>query len=102
MKVREKCGVRGVKVDKNYCVLPGCECNEEKDSYLVNGDVLVKPKGNQKAQFSGHQFENSSKCNDDLSGILDQKQTRGIWGPSKLWTEVQSGGKYIIPYRPGR
>ena len=34
-----------------------------------------------------------------MSDILDQKQTRGIWGPSKLWTEVQSGGKYIIPYR---
>ena len=37
--------MRGVKVDENYCVLPGCECNEEKDSYLVHGDVLVTPKG---------------------------------------------------------
>ena len=62
MKVREQCGVRGVKVDTNYCVLPGCECNEEKDSYLVNGDVLVKPKGNQRALSSGHQFEISSNC----------------------------------------
>ena len=59
VKVREKCGVRGVKVDKNYCVLPGCECNEEKDSYLVNGDVLVKPKGNQRALSSVHLFGNS-------------------------------------------
>jgi len=58
-EVRERCGVRGVKVDENYCVLPGCECNEEKDSYLV-GDVLVtKPK--------------------------DQKQTRGILKHARLW-----------------
>ena len=45
VKVRERCGVRGVKVDKNHCVLPGCECNEEKDSYIVNGDILVQSKG---------------------------------------------------------
>ena len=46
-------------------------------------------------------YSETHMWNNNLSNILDQKQTRGIWGPSKLWTEVQSGGKYIIPYRPG-
>ena len=46
-------------------------------------------------------YSETHMCNNDLSKISDQKQTRGIWGPSKLWTEVQSGGKYIIPYGSG-
>lgn len=96
-------------------MLPECECNDEKDSYLVNGDVLVKPNGNLELNIgarstnsgpeslAAHYFETYTTCS--LSYFnqfnLDQKQTRGIWGPSKLWTEVQSGGKYIIPYRSG-